>query len=419
MKNLERAFNLTCEQYGEFGVDVNNALKTLSKVAISLHCWQGDDVGGFESSEGLSGSGIMATGNYPGRARNATELRLDIEKVLSLIPGKHRVNVHAIYAETGGKRVDRNELEPAHFSGWVDWAKSKGLGLDFNGSFFSHPKAASGFTLASADEGIRKFWIEHGICCRKIGEYMGKQLGSPCVANIWIPDGYKDTPIDRGAPRQRLRKSLDTMLAKKFDKQYLLDAVESKLFGIGSESYVVGSHEFYMVYALKNNILLCLDSGHFHPTETISDKISSVLMYVDELLLHVSRGIRWDSDHVVILSDEVEAVAQEIVRGGYLGRVHIGLDYFDASINRIAAWAIGARAMLKALLIAMLEPTDMLKDAEQSGDHTARLLLLEEIKQLPFGIVWDYYCQKNNVETGLNWLKAVKQYEAAVLSKRK
>jgi L-rhamnose isomerase len=419
MKSTEKAFNVACEQYGEFGVNVNKAIASLSKVAISLHCWQGDDVGGFESPEGLSGGGIMATGNYPGCARTAAELRQDIEKVLSLIPGKHRVNVHAIYAETGGKRVDRNELEPRHFKGWVDWAKKNKLGLDFNGSFFSHPKSAGGFTLASADEGIRKFWIEHGICCRKIGAYMGKQLGSPCVTNIWIPDGYKDTPIDRGAPRERLKKSLDAMLAKKFSKRHLLDAVECKLFGIGSESYVVGSHEFYMGYAMKNDLLLCLDSGHFHPTETISDKISSVLMYVDELLLHVSRGIRWDSDHVVILSDEVEAVAQEIVRGGYLGRVHIGLDYFDASINRIAAWTIGARAMLKALLIAMLEPTDKLKAAEKNGDHTARLLLLEEIKQLPFGIVWDYYCQKNNVETGLNWLKAVKQYEAAILSKRK
>ena len=418
MKKLEQAFKCAREQYHAFGVDVNKALEVLSKVAISLHCWQGDDVGGFESGDGLSGGGIMATGNYPGRARNAAELRQDIEKVFSLIPGKHRVNVHAIYSETGGKRVDRNELEPQHFKGWVDWAKKNKLGLDFNGSFFSHPKAAGGFTLANADDGIRKFWIEHGIACRKIGEYMGKQLGSPCVTNIWIPDGYKDTPIDRAAPRERLKKSLDAMLAKKFDKRFLLDAVESKLFGIGSESYVVGSHEFYMGYAMKNNILLCLDSGHFHPTETISDKISSVLMYIDELLLHVSRGIRWDSDHVVILSDEVEAVAQEIVRGGYLGRVHIGLDYFDASINRIAAWAIGARAMLKALLIAMLEPTDTLKAAEQQGDHTARLLLLEEIKQLPFGIVWDYYCQKNNVETGRDLLKAVKQYEAAVLSKR-
>jgi L-rhamnose isomerase len=419
MKSTEKAFNVACEQYGEYGVNVNKAIASLSKVAISLHCWQGDDVGGFESPEGLSGGGIMATGNYPGCARTAAELRQDIEKVLSLIPGKHRVNVHAIYAETGGKRVDRNELEPRHFKGWVDWAKKNKLGLDFNGSFFSHPKSAGGFTLASADESIRKFWIEHGICCRKIGAYMGKQLGSPCVTNIWIPDGYKDTPIDRGAPRERLKKSLDAMLAKKFSKRHLLDAVECKLFGIGSESYVVGSHEFYMGYAMKNDLLLCLDSGHFHPTETISDKISSVLMYVDELLLHVSRGIRWDSDHVVILSDEVEAVAQEIVRGGYLGRVHIGLDYFDASINRIAAWTIGARAMLKALLIAMLEPTDKLKAAEKNGDHTARLLLLEEIKQLPFGIVWDYYCQKNNVETGLNWLKAVKQYEAAILSKRK
>ena len=419
MKNTEKAFAVACEQYAELGVDVNKAMEQLAKVAISLHCWQGDDVGGFESSEGLSGGGIMATGNYPGKARSADELRSDMEKALSLIPGKHRVNLHAIYAETGGKKVERNELEAKHFKTWVEWAKVNGLGLDFNGSFFSHPKAASGFTLASSDEGVRKFWVEHGICCRNIGEYMGRETGSACVTNIWIPDGYKDVPVDRKAPRERLKASLDSVLAKKIEKRFLLDAVESKLFGIGSESYVVGSHEFYMGYAVKNNLLLCLDSGHFHPTETISDKISSVLMYVDEVLLHVSRGIRWDSDHVVTLSNELEALAQEIVRGGYLGRVHIGLDYFDASINRIAAWVVGCRATLKALLMAMLEPSDKLRQAEQSGDHTSRLALLEEIKALPFGSVWDHYCQKNNVVTGMDWLKAVKEYEAAVLNKRK
>jgi L-rhamnose isomerase len=419
MKNLEKVFSIACEQYGEYGVDANKAMEKLARMAISLHCWQGDDVRGFESGDALSDGGIMATGNYPGRARNAAELRQDLEKALSLIPGKHRVNVHAIYAETGEKRIERNELESKHFVGWVDWAKSLKLGMDFNGSFFSHPKASDGFTLTSADEGIRKFWIEHGICCRKIGEYVGKQLGSPCVTNIWIPDGFKDIPIDRKGPRERLKASLDSILAQKINKRYLLDAVESKLFGIGSESYVAGSHEFYMGYAIKNNVLLCLDSGHFHPTETISDKLSAVLMYVDEILLHVSRGIRWDSDHVVILSDELEALTQEIVRGEYLGRVHIGLDYFDASINRIAAWVIGARATLKAILKALLEPADKLRQAEQKGDYTARLMMFEEIKQLPFGIVWDYYCRKNNVETGMDWLKAVKDYEAAVLNKRK
>lgn len=419
MKNIEKAFAPACEQYKEFGVDVNAAMERLSRVAISLHCWQGDDVSGFESQENLSGAGIMATGNYPGRARNADELRSDMEKALSLIPGKHRVNLHAIYAETGGRRVDRNELESAHFKRWVEWAKAKGLGLDFNGSFFSHPNAAGGFTLASADDGVRKFWIEHGVCCRNIGEYMGRETGSACVTNIWVPDGSKDTPVDRKAPRERLRESLDKILAKKHDKRFLLDAVESKLFGIGSESYVVGSHEFYMGYALKNNLLLCLDTGHFHPTEAIADKVSSVLMYVDELLLHVSRGVRWDSDHVALLSDELIALAQEIVRGGYLGRTHIALDYFDASINRVAAWVVGCNAALKALLLAMLEPAEKLRRFEQEGDYTARLALLEEIKQLPFGIVWNYYCMKNNVATGMDCLKAIRDYEAAVLNKRK
>jgi len=416
-KGIEQAYKLASERYADLGVDTEKAMDRLSRIAISLHCWQGDDVGGFESAEGLSGGGIMATGAYPGKARTADELRADVEKTLSLIPGKHRLNLHAMYAETKGK-VDRNELEPKHFASWVQWAKANGLGMDFNGTYFSHPKAADGFTLSSADEGIRKFWVEHGIACRQIGAYMGKELGTPCVTNTWIPDGYKDIPVDRKGPRQRLKKSLDEMLAKPMNRKHLLDAVEGKLFGLGSESYVVGSHEFYLGYAVANKTLLCLDMGHFHPTEVVSDKISAVMTFVDEILLHVSRGVRWDSDHVVILSDELEALAQELVRGDYLDRTHIGLDFFDASINRIAAWVIGTRCMLKALLLALLEPTAKLQQMEAGGDLTSRLAWLEELKTLPFGAVWDHYCAKSNVPAGDAWLSEVKVYEKNVLSKR-
>jgi L-rhamnose isomerase len=341
-----------------------------------------------------------------------------IEKALSLIPGRHRLNLHAIYAETGKKRVDRNRLQAEHFSAWIDWANARGLGLDFNGTFFSHPRAAGGFTLASPDDGTRRFWVEHGIACRKIGEQMGRKLRSPCVTNVWIPDGSKDTPVDRSGPRERLRKSLDEIFAEKIDRRYLLDSVESKLFGIGTESYVVGSHEFYMGYAVEHKIMLCLDTGHFHPTEVISDKISSVLTFLERILLHVSRGVRWDSDHIVIFSDELQAIAKEIVRGNYLHRVHIGLDFFDASVNRVAAWVIGARCMLKALLIALLEPTDKLRQMEISGDFTSRLAMLEELKTLPLGAVWDYYCLKADVPVGLKWLQTVKDYEAKVTNRR-
>jgi len=414
---IEKAYEAARQRYAQLGVDTEQAIERLAKVAISIHCWQGDDVGGFESGEGLSGGGIMATGAYPGRARTADELRADLQKAMSLIPGKHRLNIHAMYAETNGK-VQRNELEPEHFSAWIDWAKANGLGMDFNGTFFSHSKAESGFTLASADEGIRKFWVEHGIACRKIGAAMGKELGTPCVTNVWIPDGYKDIPVDRKGPRQRLKESLDQILAEKTDRKYLLDSVESKLFGIGSESYVVGSHEFYLGYAIENKLLLCLDTGHFHPTEVVSDKISSALTFLDQILLHISRAVRWDSDHVVILSDELRAIAEELVRGDYLQRVHIGLDFFDASINRVAAWVIGTRCMLKALLIALLEPTDVLRQAEASGDYTSRLAALEELKTMPFGAVWDYHCQKSDVPVGDAWLKEVKDYETKVTSKR-
>jgi len=417
-KGIEKAYEQAKQRYAELEVDTETAMEQLSATAISLHCWQGDDVGGFESDEGLSGGGIMATGAYPGKARTADELRADLEKTLSLIPGKHRLNLHAMYGETKGK-VERNELTDEHFTAWIDWAKANGLGMDFNGTFFSHPKAESGFTLSSADEGIRRFWVEHGMVCREIGAAMGKQLGTPCVTNLWIPDGYKDIPVDRKAPRERLKKSLDEIFAEPMDRSCLLDAVESKLFGIGSESYVVGSHEFYLGYAIENKTLLCLDTGHFHPTEVVSDKISSVLTFLDEILLHVSRGVRWDSDHVVVLSDELRAITEQIVRGDYLQRVHIGLDFFDASINRIAAWVIGTRCMLKALLIALLEPTDKLRQMEINGDYTSRLTMLEELKTLPFGAVWDYYCIKSDVPVAESWLDEVKAYEKDVLAKRR
>ena len=419
VKRIEKAYEGARQCYAELGVDSDKAMERLGKIAISLHCWQGDDVGGFERSrEGLGGGGIMATGAYPGKARTADELRADLEMALSLLPGKHRLNLHAMYAETKG-RVERNELEPEHFAAWIDWAKANGLGMDFNGTFFSHPKAESGFTLSSADEGARKFWVEHGIACRTIGAAMGQALGTPCVTNLWIPDGSKDIPVDRKGPRERLRRSLDEIFAKKIGRSRLLDSVESKLFGIGSESYVVGSHEFYLGYAIQNKMLLCLDTGHYHPTEVVSDKISSVLTFLDEILLHVSRGVRWDSDHVVILSDELRAIAEEIVRGDYLHRVHIGLDFFDASINRVAAWVIGTRCMIKALLIALLEPTRNLRQLEQAGDYTSRLAMLEEIKTLPFGAVWDYYCARAGVPAADAWLKEIKAYEDRVTRLRK
>ncbi|HWB52991.1 MAG TPA: L-rhamnose isomerase [Tepidisphaeraceae bacterium] len=419
MADTEKSFKIASQQYAALGVDVDRALRTLASIPISLHCWQGDDITGFENATTLAGSGLATTGNYPGKARNAAELRSDLDKAFSLIPGKNRLNLHAFYAEhQPGKTADRDALEPKHFAGWIDWAKGNKIGMDFNPTFFAHPKAADSFTLTNRDSGIRKFWIDHGKACRKIGETFGQELGSVCVTNIWIPDGYKDTPIDRKSPRELLEKSLDEILAGKIDRRYNLDAVEGKLFGIGSESYTAGSHEFYLGYAIQNKILLCLDAGHFHPTETITDKISSVLMHLDEILLHVSRGVRWDSDHVVILNDDLKAIAEELVRGDFLNRVHIGLDYFDASINRVAAWVIGTRAMLKALLIALLEPTDKLRQFELAGDFTSRLAMLEECKSLPFGLIWDHYCQMQNVPPGAAWLNEIKNYELKVQSQR-
>jgi L-rhamnose isomerase len=417
-RQVRDACAMAGERYAALGVDVSEALETLAQISISLHCWQGDDVTGFESPGAELGGGLAVTGNYPGRARNADELRRDLDETYSLIPGTHRLNLHAIYAETGGQRVERNALRPEHFAAWVDWAKDEGHGLDFNPTCFSHPMAESGFTLASYDEGIRRFWIEHCIACREIGERFGRVLGTPCVTNIWIPDGFKDVPADRKTPRLLLKDSLDKILGEKIDPAYNLDSVESKLFGLGSESYVVGSHEFYLGYAVANGIMLCLDSGHFHPTEVISDKLSSVLAFLDRVLLHVSRGVRWDSDHVAVLSDELQAIAQEIVRGGFLERVHIGLDFFDASINRVAAWTIGARNSLRALLLALLEPIDHLRELEVAGNYTARLALLEELKGLPFGAVWDAFCLQQGVPVGIGFMDEIRAYESHVLSKR-
>lgn len=416
---IERAYALARERYAAFGVDTEAALARLAQVSISLHCWQGDDVGGFENPDAALGGGLAVTGNYPGKPRNADELRQDLDKAYSLIPGRHRLNLHAIYAETGGRRVERTDLQPEHFARWVDWAKTNGHGLDFNPTCFAHPLAASGFTLASYDEHIRRFWIDHCIACRRIGAYFGRELGTPCITNIWIPDGYKDTPADRLTPRLLLRDSLDQILAEKLDPAHNRDAVEGKLFGIGAESYTVGSHEFYLGYALTRGVMLCLDSGHFHPTETIADKLSAVLTYLDEVLLHVSRGVRWDSDHVVTLNDDLQAIMQEVVRGGFLERVHIGLDFFDASINRVAAWVIGARNALRGLLMALLEPTATLREYERRGDYTARLALQEEIKGLPFGAVWDEYCLRQGVPVGMAFLDEIKAYEATVLAQRR
>ena len=416
--SIQAAYELARERYAALGVDTEKALTGLSQVAISLHCWQGDDVGGFETAGGELGGGLAATGNYPGKARTADELRSDLDVAYRLIPGQHRLNLHAIYAETGGKQVERTDLQPEHFAGWLDWAKANNHGLDFNPTCFSHPMAADGFTLASYDPAVRRFWIDHCIASRRIGESFGRVLGSPCVTNIWIPDGLKDTPVDRKTPRALLAQSLDAVFADKIDPRFNLDAVEGKLFGLGSEAYVVGSHEFYLGYAITRGVLLTLDSGHFHPTETIADKISAVMAYVPELLLHVSRGVRWDSDHVVTFNDDLQAIMQELVRGDFLGRTHIGLDYFDASINRVAAWVIGTRNALRALLLALLEPIDHLRSLEVAGDYTARLALLEELKGLPFGAVWDYHCLQAGVPVGVAYMDDIKAYETQTLLKR-
>ncbi len=411
-------FEAAKKQYEQWGVDVEAALKKLQEIPISIHCWQGDDIGGFEANPSELSGGIDVTGNYPGKATTPEQLRSDLEVALSLIPGKHRVNLHAIYAETNGEVVERDEIEPKHFENWVAWAKEQGLGLDFNPTLFSHKKAEDGLTLSHPDEDIREFWIRHCIKSRQIAEYFGKELGTPALTNIWIPDGYKDIPSDRLTPRVRLKESLDKIYAEKTDERYNLDAVESKVFGIGSESYVVGSHEFYMGYALKNNKLCLMDTGHYHPTETVSNKISSMLLFSDKLALHVSRPVRWDSDHVVILDDELKEIGLEIVRNNATDKVLIGLDFFDASINRVAAWTIGTRNMIKALLNALLMPNDKLKQLQEEGNFTERLALMEEFKTYPFGAVWDYYCHQMNVPVREKWLENVKSYEQDVLALR-
>jgi L-rhamnose isomerase len=424
--SIDRAFRLACERYDSLGVNADRALKALAQIPVSLHCWQGDDVGGFENLGSPLGGGLAVTGHYPGKARTPDELRADLAKALSLIPGQHRLNLHAMYGEFGGGKVDRDEIEVAHFKNWIAWAKTNGLGLDFNPTCFAHPKAADGFTLSHRDQGIRNFWIEHCRRSRDIGAAMGKALGTPCVTNVWIPDGFKDTPADRQAPRERLAAALDDVFKKPLPAQHNLDAVEPKLFGIGAESCTVGSHEFYLGYAITRRKLLCLDAGHFHPTESIADKISSVLLYVPEILLHVSRGVRWDSDHVVTFTDELQAIAREVVantcgRGGSplepRYRVHLGLDYFDASINRIAAWVIGTRNLLRALLLALLEPPSI-RAAELAGDNTARLALQEEARSLPFSAVWDHYCESKDVPVGDGWLADIKRHEKEIVLNR-
>ncbi len=416
---IQKAYEMAKEQYAALGVDTDSVIEKMKEVVISLHCWQTDDVGGFETPDAeLSGGGIQATGNYPGKATSIEQMRQDLEKVMDLLPGKQRLNLHAIYGEFSGKKVDRDAIGVEHFQGWIDWAKKQGTGLDFNGTYFSHPMADSGFTLSSKDENVRQFWVEHMRRCREIGAEMGRQLETPCVHNTWIPDGSKDVPIDRNGHRTLLRKSLDEGYAQSFPESYLKDAVESKLFGIGAESMTVGSHDFYLGYTIKNNKLICLDNGHFHPTEQVGDKISACLQFVDEVLLHVTRPVRWDSDHVVTLNEEVQLIASEVIRNNFLPRTNIGLDFFDASINRIGAYVTGTRAAQKAFLFALLEPTEKLLELEESGHYFERLAMLEAMKTKPFGAVWDYYCLVNDVPAGESYIAEVQQYEKEVLSKR-
>lgn len=413
---VQKSYELAKQEYQSMGVDVEAAMKTLESIAVSMHCWQGDDVSGFEGSGQLTG-GIMSIGNYPGKARNGEELRQDVDKAMGLLPGKQKLNLHMMYAEFNGKpAVDRDKLTPEHFQTWINWAKEREIGLDMNPTYFSHPMFKDNMSLAHPDKAVRKFWIDHTIASRDVAAEMGRQLGIKCVNNIWIGDGMKDTPANRIECRKRLKDSLDASFEKQLDKAHILDAVECKLFGIGSESFVPGSHEFYMGYAVKNGVGLTLDSGHFHPTETISDKISSVLLYVDEILLHVSRGIRWDSDHIVNLTDDTKAIAREAIQSGK-DRIHFGLDFFDASVNRVAAWVVGTRAFQKALLIALLEPNSIV-EAEEKLDFTTRMVLMEEVKQLNWGAVWDKYCMNAGVPIGFDWIDEVQKYEQEVQMKR-
>jgi len=416
-EQIKKEFVAAKEQYATLGVDVEKAIEKLNNVSISIHCWQADDVSGFENPDGELTGGIQATGNYPGKARNIEELKNDFEKVLKLIPGNHRLSLHAIYGDFGGKFEDRDQIEPKHFQSWMDWAKETGVKLDFNSTFFSHSKSGN-YSLSSFDPEIRNFWKEHLRRCRRIGEEMGRQQGDACIHNIWVHDGEKDKTVSRIQHRQLLKESLDEVLAEKISTDYLKDSVECKLFGIGSESYVVGSHEFYMGYSVKNNMLLTLDAGHFHPTEGIADKISSMLLFVPEIALHVSRPERWDSDHVVILNDALLELSQEIVRSGQMEKVHIGLDYFDASINRIGAYVVGIRSTQKALLQALLEPTDKLREYEKRDNNFQRLAYLEELKAMPWNAVYNYYCLQQGVPVGNEYIKEIEIYESEVTSKR-
>ena len=416
---IEKTYQLAKEQYAELGVDTDKVISEMDNINISLHCWQTDDVGGFEKPGSvLGGGGIQATGNFPGKAKTIEQMRSDLDKVMSLLPGKQRLSLHAIYGEFGGKLIDRDQIEPKHFQGWINWAKKRGMGLDFNCTCFSHPLADDGFTLSSKNEKIRKFWVEHTKRCRAIGAEMGKQLGTPCVHNIWIPDGMKDSPVDRNTLRKQLKKSLDEIFAVKYPKKHLKDSVESKLFGIGSESMVVGSHDFYLGYAIKNNTLITLDNGHFHPTEQVGDKISSILGFVDEILLHLTRGVRWDSDHVLTFNDELLLITQEIVRANALNRVNIGLDFFDASLNRIGAYVIGTRSAQMAFMYALLEPFKTLVKYEEETKNFERLAMLELLKTKPFGAVYDYYCLKSKVPVGQDYIEEIVKYEQEVLRKR-
>jgi L-rhamnose isomerase len=415
----EKAYAIAKERYAELGVDTEAALAALASRSVSVHCWQGDDVAGFEAPDAaLSGGGIQVTGSHPGRARNPEELRSDLEKALSLVPGRHRLNLHAIYGEFGGVPVDRDAVAIEHFRGWIDWARERKLGLDFNATLFSHPRADAGFTLSSKDAATRRFWIAHVRRCREIAAHMGADLDTPCIHNLWIPDGMKDQCVDRAGHRALLRDSLDAIYDRDASGGLMKDAVESKLFGIGSESFVVGSHEFYLGYAMEKGLLPCLDLGHFHPTESVADKISALLPFFPELLLHVSRGVRWDSDHVVILDDPVREVALEIVRADALDRVHLALDFFDASLNRVGAWVTGIRATIKALLFALLEPTERLRALETEGDYLGRMALLEELRAMPFGAVWDHHCARSGVPVRGAWIEPVRDYEKQVLSNR-
>jgi L-rhamnose isomerase len=418
-KRIDQAYAIAREEYAELGVDSEQAMRRLDNTAISLHCWQTDDVGGCERAGAvLSGGGIQTTGSYPGKARNLQEIRQDIEKVYALIPGNHRFNLHAIYGDFGDRFIDRDRIEPEHFRSWIAWARGIGIGIDFNCTLFSHPKAESGYTLSSRDAGIRDFWIEHVNRCREISSYIGRELGSACIHDIWIPDGSKDLTVNRYAHRALLKESLDRIFNARHDAGTLKDAIESKLFGIGMEAYTVGSHEFYLGYAIEKQLLLCLDIGHFHPTEQVSDKVSAVFQFLDELLFHVTRPVRWDSDHVVILNDDVRALMQEIVWAGKLDKVHIGLDFFDAGINRIGAYVVGARAVQKALLLALLDPIEKMREYEKNGQNFERLALMEEAKSKPFGAVWDYYCLKKNVPVAERFIPEIQKYERDVLSTR-